>query len=315
MQVRRWIRVIAGGAFITVALITGPVGTPSGIAGPVVLPSAPSLLAPGSGGVPDPQAASAAQETTIILQQGLDGYAGTSDVYLDQLSPGRPQGLEDADNLRVRPGLYNTLIRFDLSSLPRGTQVLSAMLSLRSHYAKSPTTPLVVEAYQVLRSWVDSEATWNGPQEGELWQGPGCTGAGLDRAYSPFDSQTLIRSDRWYGFDLTGLVDEWVNGAAPNHGVVLAGLPPTNEHAFWSADYWRSPAERPKLELHIVLPPPTPTPTQTPTITLTRTPTHTATRTLPPTRTSTPTRTPEPIMIRLPIIIRNTRVLLDSPGM
>jgi hypothetical protein len=260
-------------------------------------------------------AASSTQQTTIILQQGLEGYTGTSDVFLDGLVPGRPQGLEDADNLRVRPGLKNTLLRFDLSSLPRGTQVLSATLSLRSHYAKSLTTSLIVEAYQVLRPWVDVEATWNGPREGEQWQEPGCTGAGLDRAYSLFDSQTLIRTNRWYDFDMTSPVADWVSGAAQNHGVLLVGLPPTNEHAFWSADYWRSPEERPRLELHVVLPPPTPTPTQTPTTTSTPTPTRTPTRTRPPTRTVTPTRTPAPSWIRLPIIIRNTRVLVDFPGM
>jgi hypothetical protein len=193
--------------------------------------------------------------------------------------------------------------------------VLSATLSLRSHYAKSLTTPLVVEAYQVLRPWIDVEATWNGPRDGELWQEPGCTGGGVDRAYSPFDSQTLLRTNRWYDFDLTDLAADWVSGAAQNHGVLLVGLPPTNEHAFWSADYWRSPEERPRLELQVVLPPPTPTRTQTPTTTLTRTPTRTPTRTRSPTRTPTLTRTPEPVLIRLPIIIRNTRVLLDSPGM
>jgi hypothetical protein len=311
MQVSRSIRLIVGGVLITLALTAGPIDTLSEIVGPSALPAASSLLAAGTDTVSASLAASTAQETTIILQQGLDGYAGTSDVYLDQLYPGRPQGVQDADNLRVRSGLHNTLVRFDLSSLPLGTQVLSATLSLRSHYAKSLTTPLVVEGYQVLRPWVDVEATWNGPQEGEQWQEPGCTGAGLDRAYSPFDSQTLIGKDRWYAFDVTGLVGDWVSGAAPNHGVVLVALPPTNEHAFWSADYWRSSGERPKLELHLVLPPPTPTPTWTPTPTQTPTRTRPPTRTLTPTVTATATRTPRPSIIWLPIIVRNTRVTID----
>ena len=71
------------------------------------------------------------QQQTIALQDGVspDGYVGTSDAYMESTLPNRPWGVEDPDILRLKSGRFHTLLRFDLSPLPAGAEVLSAALS------------------------------------------------------------------------------------------------------------------------------------------------------------------------------------------
>jgi hypothetical protein len=230
---------------------------------------------------------SSASDSALTLQQGVNGYAGANDAYLDNNFPARRQGSLDIANLRISKGQQNVLVRFDLSSLPPGVQVVSANLQLWSYYADN-STPTLVEAYQVLRAWTDIEATWIESQSGQPWVGPGCSSGGLDRTTVPLDTRTLSTVNRWYSFDVTGAVRQWTNGWMPNHGLLLLASSVSNHHALRSSD-WLDVDQRPKLEIVYQVPTATPTDTQT------ATPSATATQTLtftPGTPTSSPTVTP-----------------------
>jgi len=244
----------------------------------------PAASAPSGGLDPSlPASLSASAETTIVLQQGLHGYSGASDVYLDATHPDMSQGAtgRDPDTLRVWSGLQSTLVRFDLSPLPPGADVVAATLSLRSYEARY-SSPLPVQVYRVLRPWVDIEATWNHRVAGERWTVPGCMGAGSDLAETPLDAQTLTLAVRWYDWDVTDAVRQWASGAADNHGLVLLASASASYHILRSSNWWQAPSERPKLTVVVRLPTPTPTATHT------TTPTHTPTPTVTPTATETP---------------------------
>jgi hypothetical protein len=257
----------------------------------------------------------ALQQQTLILQDGVSppGYAGTADAFMESIFPEKQGGQVDPDVLRVKAGRYHTLLRFDLSPLPPGAEVLSAVLSLYSYDADNSTS-MVVEAYQVLRPWVDVEARWNGPRTGETWDVPGCAGAGTDRAATPCAAQTLAVHGRWYDFDVASVVSLWASGAADNYGLVLVPVSGANHHRFRSADAgWEQyRLVRPKLAITYLPGPetptatatlpvsPTPTATSVDTATVTATPsvtaTHAPTVEVTPTAPSTPsgTRTPDP---------------------
>jgi hypothetical protein len=280
MEVRKGLSASVIAALLIIALGLGALGTPSATAGRTRLSLAADLLQP---------AASTAQ-MTLVLQQGLEGYTGTSDTYINSFRPNWPPGHPggEPDKLWLRPGLDNTLIRFELPPLLDGAEIRSATLTVKSYWSQS-SGQMPVEVYQVLRPWVDVEATWNSPRDGEFWMGPGCTGPGTDRALTSCDTRTLTQVG-FYDFDVTAPVRNWTSGAAQNYGVVLAALPPTNYHILRSASWWEVPDDRPKLEI-VFVPRPTPTATSTSTATATHTPTGTETSTPTGTATATPTLT------------------------
>ena len=78
--------------------------------------------------------AAAAQGDVVTLQDGLNGYDGTSDTTLDSGNPDTSLSLsggifldgDDVGDDRVRQGL----LRFDLSQIPDGSTINSATLTL-----------------------------------------------------------------------------------------------------------------------------------------------------------------------------------------
>ncbi|MBC7231990.1 MAG: DNRLRE domain-containing protein [Chloroflexi bacterium] len=227
----------------------------------------------------------------LVLQQGVHGYSGAEDTTL-----ARYEGnLSNQWFLRVGYKQQNSaLIRFDVASIPPGSRILCAALSLYAEMWGGPPFSLDIGAYAVKRDWVAQEATWYLASAQVPWQMGGCNGPD-DRAQTPESVVTVKNIRTWYHFDLTQAVDGWVNGLLPNYGVSLQALDKTDTDQIWFAasdDVTPdgSIANRPKLVI-LYVPPPTPTPSATPTSTPTETvlPTETATPIVPPTDTATPT--------------------------
>ena len=67
--------------------------------------------------------------TSVTLQQGADGYEGTTDTYLDLGNATTVWGA--ADRLRTKTTENaDALLRFDVSSIPAGSTVQNATLRL-----------------------------------------------------------------------------------------------------------------------------------------------------------------------------------------
>jgi len=261
---------------VTYSLAT-PTATPSGSSTPMVLPCL---------GTPEPGA------TLVVLQNGAD-YNGAADTFLsfDQ------RDTRYADTWYVHVGYRRKdsgLLRFDLSGIPQGSRVICAALSLFAE--RWGGGGLDIGAYDVKRENVVSEATWTWATALAPWQVGGCNGPD-DRVQLPDSVVTVSGILNRYQWDLTRVVDDWVNDRLPNYGVSLQAMDEWDMDTIWfTSSEDGTVANRPMLAV-LYVPPgsPLPTRTRTPTPTTTctsaptATPTATVTRT--PTRTTTPGRT------------------------
>jgi hypothetical protein len=224
-----------------------------------------------------PAAPQTSRASTVVLQEGAAGYSGTTDVYLDHDYPDDNWG--DRDWLMVTAAETRVaLVRFELSGhVPPGATIQSATLEL---YADSRTRDLAeqVAAYLVRRQWVESEATWNRATASQYWGTAGCNNLVTDRDPVPSDTVPLSTLGQWYSFNVTGMVQQWVNNPAVNYGLLLRGVNEGQpiEYMFFSSDSGES-ERRPILRIEYTLAGATPTQPQ-PTQTLTPAPSATSTQ-------------------------------------
>lgn len=242
-----------------------------------------------------------AERRDLVLGQGLQGYAGVADTYLNVNVPlsnyASHQTLAvGCEGSRSRS---RALLRFDLGFLPpEQTHVIGARLLLLP-VARVAGGEMEVQAYRLLRPWEVAEATWYQAASGVAWGVPGADSA-ADREARPAARATVGEVQRWVTLDVTSLVREWVRDPAGNHGLLLVcSASQWAEYLFGSSERYAQ-MERPQLQVAygvIATPTPTvtstptwtPTPSSTPSPTWTPVPSPTPTPTLPPTKTPTPT--------------------------
>ena len=128
-----------------------------------------------------------------------------------------------------------SLIKFDLSEIPPGTAIESATLNVR-HYASLDTSrnnAQTITSFRVGSPWSACSTTWsNQPSIGEAY----------GSVAVPFDT------GNWYSIDVTGILQGWVNGAFPNHGLWLRG-PETSDNPAFRAFYTEDSSYDPYLSI------------------------------------------------------------------
>ena len=136
-----------------------------------------------------------------------------------------------------------TYLKFDLSDIPSSATVSEAMLSLFYDGCDFGPDEVDVGIYRATGSWAESTLSWNtqpsfaGTREGVM--SLGCAGATGDHV-------------QW---DITGLVQDWVSGSAPNRGMVVKATDELGETARLLAEFGsreRAASERPKLVVSYV---------------------------------------------------------------
>lgn len=237
---------------------------------------------------------------TVTLQEGVNGYSGTTDSYLDAWAASTGYG--GAAQVRLRsPNVKNGVIRFDLSSVPAqalNNGLRGAALSVNLSY-NGNGNPSYFQAYKLNRPWVENQTTWERASSGQPWSLPGANGIPGDRAATAIDGRLFEGVNLRLGLDVTDGVIDWLTNPASNNGLLLRGEDPAVEYGISSSEN-SSVDQRPRLL--IVYPLTTPTPTPSPTPTHTPTPTATPTRTPTRTPTATPTRTPTATPSPTPVV-------------
>jgi len=180
---------------------------------------------------------------TDTLQNGLQGYAGCSDVRISAEAPGANFAASDL-KVGAKQKLAS-LIYFDLSSIPRNASIKSALLSVYG-YSREGSTNFDLHVYAVKRHWVEAEANWNMATAADYWGVPGCNSVFSDRADAPSDS-ALVGTAGWYTWAVRDDVQRMVAQPGENEGWLLRqGAEMPGVLAIRSSEYEDS-AYRPKL--------------------------------------------------------------------
>jgi len=176
---------------------------------PIVLRNWPPIA-------PTPTPTSSPQQVTLISIADscvVEGYPGfnagdTSDMwagYDDYLTP---------DGKIVR-----SLVQFDLSGIPAGRQIDSASLELYLVTSWDyPSRSRAITTYRIGSDWAEIAATWSNK--------PSC-----QEAYGSNSVQHMAWG--WYDFDVTALVQAWVNGSQPNYGIMVRGPEHSGPDSSW----------------------------------------------------------------------------------
>jgi len=200
--------------------------------------SAMATVNPGT--PPTPATASA------TFRQGLDGYNGVKDTYIDStVLPWSSVTQQNEIVMRVRQkNVKSALLYFDVSSIPANATIKSATLKVYASYGSLPN--LLLSGYALKKPWDVNTANWWNASSMSKWEMAGANGSG-DRDSTPFDS-ALVKAGGWVTLDATALVQSWVSGS--NYGLILRGdnAAPKTEWQIISSDF-SNPALRPTLEV------------------------------------------------------------------
>jgi hypothetical protein len=160
-----------------------------------------------------------ATPTTVTLQQGRNGYTGAQDTYLYMV--GVPSNYCTNEPLKVGwKQQYAPVLRFGLASIPTEATVTQATLQVYAN-GTSGGGDIPISSYYISRTVESCQATWFIARTGVNWGTPGANNIVTDRRPDPESSLTTSGINKWYSFDLTAVVQGWVNGSLPNNGVLL----------------------------------------------------------------------------------------------
>lgn len=205
---------------------------------------------------------------TLIIQSQSD----VKDNRLREASPDAVLGNNyyiDVGHL-LNIGRYRDVIWFNLNMLNKTDKINTAVLSLFWYYPAKPRNySTTVEIYRP-QDWNASYVNWNNGTYNTPWNMPG--GDWFDKnnvlyGNVPFASitfnATTLPDNRYYDFDVTELVQDYVSGKYNNTGFFLKVKDEYDNYiAFYSSD-WSNVSQRPKLTIYYTTTP-TPTPTPTP---------------------------------------------------
>ncbi len=177
----------------------------------------PVLLKQGAPGTPVPTSpvptqAPTTQAPTLSPTPGQSvELVAVEYAWVNEASPSTNNGSFKANGISV--GKYNGsrdgLVKFDISTIPTGTQIVSAGLYMNYQlYAGGGTTrpAFTITAHRVSTDWSDQSVTWNSrPTYGEAY---------FTTTFYQYGS---------VGFGVTDLVQAWIDGTYPNYGIVLEG--------------------------------------------------------------------------------------------
>ncbi|MFH1289519.1 MAG: DNRLRE domain-containing protein, partial [Patescibacteria group bacterium] len=164
-------------------------------------------------------AATSASAETAVFQQGENNYQGNSTNYIHKWYP--TVNYNSSNRILVYAGAANSLMRFDLSSLPSGAYITDAQLSL---YVASRTNAnlLSVEIYGLLREWDPITNNWYKAAYNKDWEKAGANSTIIDRSKDIISSKIISETYKTYNFDITPIARKWAYYPETNNGIILS---------------------------------------------------------------------------------------------
>ena len=154
---------------------------------------------------------------------------------------------------------FRPILMFDLSAIPATATINSAVLSLYWYHpaGATRTSDTVMQLFRPAAAWNSAYVCWTNRISATAWANAGGSwydAAGVSQGSTPFSSVTFpaatVPDNAFHDWDVTALVQAYVNGAYANTGFMFkASVESGNYIAFYSNDYG-TPAMRPKLTIN-----------------------------------------------------------------
>jgi hypothetical protein len=183
----------------------------------------------------------------IVVQPATVTLAASADTYLSSDKKTTNYGAASSLIADGNPD-FGALLRWDLSSIPAGSTLQSATLSVNVTGTNADT----YEIYALKRSWIEQQATWNKATIGTNWQSAGAQGS-MDRSSTVLGTVTATATGiRNVVLNAAGLavVQGWVNNPATNFGFILQDYAnSTKDDLVFSSKEATVAANRPQLKV------------------------------------------------------------------
>jgi hypothetical protein len=180
---------------------------------------------------------------TVSFQDGVNGYDGTRDTKLRSNDPSVNFGSDIVLELDGTPP-KSTLLYWDLATIPIGSTIQSVEITANVTNISGAD----YEIYDLKRTWVESEATWEVYASGQNWEVPGADGTG-DRGSTTFgsiDGSTLGPSTVSLNAAGIDIVQSWIDDPSSNFGFVILNFSAGN-NLYFSSRETTTIGERPKI--------------------------------------------------------------------
>lgn len=150
---------------------------------------------------------------TLTFQEGANGYTGAKDTRLWSKSGNTNYG-SDTELYMGRQNYpeLNSLIAYDLSALPAGSKIESAVLTCTLSQESFPGT---VHVHRLTEDWTESGASWVSRDGSNNWSDAGATFVDdIPGIFSTENGKNVFKAD------VTSMVQDWMLGQV-NHGFAL----------------------------------------------------------------------------------------------
>jgi hypothetical protein len=189
----------------------------------------------------------------------------TADVRMLNLGGAGQAGADT--QVGVYKGRDRSLLRFDLSSIPAGSTLHSATLTLYANGYHNNTMGDPVQVFRAIRPWTEFGSLWATYDGTNAWTNPGgdavgTSGQQLTEPYAVNTSDPAANTPLTW--DITTLAQEWLSGTYPNQGLLLALGGTLQSDLHFHSRESSSSGLRPSLML-VFTPPAAPEPASTPT--------------------------------------------------
>jgi len=193
--------------------------------------------------------------STITIQPGNDGLDG----WIQQEAPTTSGGSDSVlvvgeDNSFAQ--LFRSCIKFDLSNIPQGSRIDSAVLTLTYAEAGSfrSSNNRTIRVYRALRSFTES-LTWNTYDGTNNWGTAGCSNTTSDREATDIGSTTcnttdIDESEKSITLTASKIQEMLTGGTFSNNGFLLKMDTESSDRFQWHSSESATSSKRPKLVIN-----------------------------------------------------------------
>ncbi|MBW2980810.1 DNRLRE domain-containing protein [Candidatus Woesearchaeota archaeon] len=190
-----------------------------------------------------------ADDPGFAEQPGSEG----KDTHIRGGYPNRNYGAEGEIQVKGDQS-QRSLIEFNLSDIPSSSLIENATLEL--YVTGKGTGSPVINIYRINNSWTEGTGTGEVTDDGATWNSRNGSvdwdDQGGDYDETIWANYTLVDRYIWVSFNITELVQKWVNGSYPNQGLMLKSVTSgTNIWKFASSDNINSTI-RPKIDINYI---------------------------------------------------------------